>query len=100
MAMTEGNVMINANPPITRNVRTALLTHCADSFTMPIGQHPTYPQAISKRHNCDLPQNLAQALDQAVAHLDPRMAAAIFAMQPKDLPQEKLQRYKPISMNY
>ena len=59
MAMTEGNVMINANPPITRNVRTALLTHCADSFTIPTGQHPTYPQATSKRHNCDLPQNMA-----------------------------------------
>ena len=66
--------MINANAPITRCVRSALLTHCAE-IIIPSGHL-----------SANSPENISQALDQVVSLINPRMAAAIMAMQPNSIP--------------
>ena len=85
IATTEGRVMINANATITRCVRSALLTHCAE-IIIPMRHLSANSQCATAFHNPTTPENITQALDQVISLLDPRMAAAIMAMQPNSIP--------------
>ena len=82
VASTEGNVMINANPFITRSVRTALEATCKE-ITFPFGTSSRAPP--SHPHPATLhpaPTNINDAIDQCVAFLGPEQAATILAMKP------------------
>ena len=89
VATTEGNVMINANPSITRCVRTALEATCKE-ITFPLGTSSRAPP--SHPHPATLhpaPTNINDAIDQCVAFLGPEQAAIIVAMKPStDAPGE------------
>ena len=81
IAATEGNVMINANPTITRCVRMALTSLCSE-ITTPLGYDTRPSSSIPTAPTLTPPSNLSEAIDQCVGFLDPIQAAALLALKP------------------
>ena len=77
--------MINANPLITRCVRTALCTYCPE-IKIPLGQTTAGKPPSATSPTAKNLENLAQALDQLVANMDPNQAAALFALRSTTTP--------------
>ena len=77
--------MINANSLITRCVRSALCTQCAE-VTIPMGHTTANTQPFTSASATLAPSNISQALDHVVSLLDPQQAAAILALKPCTTP--------------
>ena len=87
VAATKGNLMINANPLITRSVRTKLLTTCSEVTNhLCCTNSTTHAKTAPPPTTAPAPTCLTQALDQAVACLDPHMATILLAMNPNTTP--------------